>query len=135
MIPVDQEAKNLEELFTEDTRRFFYELGMAATVLGKKFESNLLFFNLMEADPEAAYPLLGLGYCRIMAGSFGEAHTLLSDPRVTQSPLAGVGVSLRALAFHLEGREAEKQKLLEEMGQASSGAVGTMVSSLKNTTR
>jgi hypothetical protein len=111
--PVDSTGGSLADLFTDDIRRLFYEVGMAAAVMGKKFEANLLFFNLLEADCDSAYPLLGLGYCRMMAGSFGEAHALLQEPRVVNSPLADVAVSLRALAFHLEGRKAEMDELLK----------------------
>lgn len=131
--PVEASAGCFADLFSDEIRRLFYELGMAAAVMGKKFEANLLFFNLLEADADSAYPLLGLGYCRMMAGSFGEAHSLLQDPRVVNSPLADAALSLRALAFHLEGRKSEMEKLLEQVSSPALSSAEDLVSALKKT--
>ncbi len=127
------EIEKLEDVFTDDVRRLFYELGMAATTMGKKFEANLMFFNLLEADASSAYPLLGLGYCRMMAGSFGEADALLRDPRVVNSPLAEAALGLRALALHLEGREGDKQELLRQSPSSTTSATQELMATLEKT--
>ncbi|KAB2643277.1 MAG: hypothetical protein DVB29_06240 [Verrucomicrobia bacterium] len=98
-------------LLTKSDRQMFMELGFTASSNFLPWEGHALFSQLMLAEPEEAYPRLGLAYCKIMGGQFEDAHNLLKNKIVLSSKLKDYGNALRGLAFHLEKKPQELDEL------------------------
>lgn len=75
------------------------------------WEGHALFGQLLLAEPQEAYPRIGMAYCKIMGGQFTEAHQLLQNKIVTSSSLKDFALALRGLAFYL----AKDSKALEQL--------------------
>ncbi len=101
-------------LLDKKDRQMFMELGFTASTNFLPWEAHSLFGQLMLAEPEEAYPRLGLAYCKIMGGQFEDAHKLLNNEIVLSSKLKDYGMALRGLAFHLEKKNTELHDLFNK---------------------
>ena len=117
ILPKTDSQKSLHEkeeqkgLLTKKDRQMFMELGFTASANFLPWEGHALFGQLMLAEPEEAYPRVGLAYCKMMGGQFEDAHTLLKNQIVTSSKLKDYAMALRGLAFHLEKKPQELDAL------------------------
>lgn len=98
-------------LLTKKDRQIFMELGFTASSNFLPWEAHAFFGQLMLAEPEEAYPRVGLAHCKIMGGQFEDAHDLLKHQSVLTSSLKDYGIALRGLAFHLEKKPQERDEL------------------------
>lgn len=98
----------------KEDRQLFMQLGFVATSNFLSWEGHALFGQLLLADPEAAYPRVGLAYCKIMGGQFEDAHKLLHNSIVESSTLSDYGLALRAFAFYLAKQPEKAAKLFSE---------------------
>ena len=89
----------------------FMEMGIMASSNVFPWEGHALFGQLLLAEPQEAYPRIGMAYCKIMGGQFAEAHQLLQNKIVTSSSLKDFALALRGLAFYL----AKDSKALEQL--------------------
>lgn len=106
-----QAKEEQKGLLTKKDRQLFMELGFTASANFLPWEGHSLFGQLMLAEPEQAYPRVGLAYCKMMGGQFQDAHNLLKDPIVGSSSLKDYAMALRGLAFHLEKKPQELDAL------------------------
>lgn len=102
-----------QSLLKKEDRQMFMELGIVATSNFLSWEGHALFGQLLLADPAEAYPRLGLAYCKMMGGQFDEAHKLLKNSILENSPLKDYALALRGLAFHLAKQPEELVKLFK----------------------
>ncbi|MCF7729840.1 MAG: hypothetical protein K9M81_05680 [Chthoniobacterales bacterium] len=107
----EKHRDELQELLFKSDRQMFMELGFTASSNFLPWEGHALFGQLMLAEPEEAYPRVGLAYCKIMGGQFADAHDLLKNKVVLSSKLKDYGIALRGLAFHLENKPQERDEL------------------------
>jgi len=99
------------DLLTKADRQMFMELGFTASTNFQPWEGHALFGQLLLAEPEQAYPRVGLAYCKIMGGQFEDAHKLLKNKVVENSSLRDYAIALRGLAFHLAKEPHELDQL------------------------
>ena len=121
------------ELFPleRDTRVLFYELGIVAVNNFLGYEALQLFTDLQLAEPEAPYPIVGLGLVAMAMGDLQGAKENFTHPIVLESPLAPYAQGYLALSYKLngnnggfeeaslaarEGSNGELQAVLEEVG-------------------
>ena len=112
------DAKLREKFLSKEDRQMFMELGFVATSNFLSWEGHALFGQLLLADPEEAYPRIGLAYCKIMGGQFADAHKLLDHPVVESSSLKDFATALRGFAFHLSKEPQKCEKLFKENEKA-----------------
>jgi len=101
-------------LISKEDRQMFMEMGIMAHNNILPWEGHALFGQLLLAEPEEAYPRVGMAYCKIMGGQFAEAHQLLKNKIVTSSSLNDFAVALRGLAFYLAKQPKELEQLFKE---------------------
>ena len=117
----------------KDVRVLFYELGIVAVNNMLGYEALQLFTDLQLAEPEAPYPLVGLGLVAMATGDFQGAKQYFTNPIVLESPLAPYAQGYLALTYKLsgnkggfeeaslaaqEGSNGELQSVLQEVGDA-----------------
>lgn len=117
----------------KDIRVLFYELGIVAVNNMLGYEALQLFTDLHLAEPEAPYPIVGLGLVAMATGDFQGSKQYFTDPIVLESPLAPYAQGYLALAYKLsgnkggfeeaslaaqEGSNGELQSVLQEVGDA-----------------
>ncbi|MFI0347491.1 MAG: hypothetical protein ACH346_01780 [Chthoniobacterales bacterium] len=105
------DLKQQKSVLSKEDRQMFMQLGLVATSNFLSWEGHALFGQLLLADPEAAYPRVGLAYCKIMGGQFADAHKLLNHPIVESSSLRDYATALRGFAYHLAKQPEECEKL------------------------
>jgi len=114
-----------------DTRILFYELGIVAVNNLLGVLAMQLYTELQLAEPDAPYPLVGLGLVAMAMGDAHGAKQNFTHPMVLESPLAPYAQGYLALAYKLsgnnggfeeaslaarEGSNGELQAVLEEVG-------------------
>lgn len=114
-----------------DIRVLFYELGIVAVNNFLGYEALQLFTDLQLAEPEAPYPIVGLGLVSMAMGDLQGAKENFTHPIVLESPLAPYAQGYLALSYKLngnnggfeeaslaarEGSNGELQAVLEEVG-------------------
>lgn len=117
----------------KDFRVLFYELGIVAVNNMLGYEALQLFTDLQLAEPEAPYPIVGLGLVAMATGDFQGAKQYFTNPIVLESPLAPYAQGYLALTYKLsgnkggfeeaslaaqEGSNGELQSVLQEVGDA-----------------
>jgi hypothetical protein len=105
-------------LINKEDRQMFMEMGIMASNNVFPWEGHALFGQLLLAEPEEAYPRVGMAYCKIMGGQFTEAHQLLKNKLVTSSSLKDFALALRGLAFYLAKQPKELEQLFKEHEEA-----------------
>lgn len=101
-------------LISKEDRQMFMEMGIMAHNNVLPWEGHALFGQLLLAEPQEAYPRVGMAYCKIMGGQFAEAHQLLKSKIVATSPLKDFALALRGLAFYLAKQPKELEQLFKE---------------------
>lgn len=122
---------------SSDDRQMFMELGFVATSNFLPWEGHALFGQLLLADPEAAYPRVGLAYCKIMGGQFADAHNLLNHATVESSSLKDYAMALRGFAYYLDKQPEECEKLFKKNQDALGNnlAVASLFKNLLESTK
>ncbi len=101
-------------LISKEDRQMFMEMGIMASNNVFPWEGHALFGQLLLAEPNEAYPRVGMAYCKIMGGQFAEAHQLLQHKIVASSSLKDFALALRGLAFYLAKQPKEVEQLFKE---------------------
>lgn len=117
----------------KDIRVLFYDLGIVAVNNLLGYEALLLFTDLHLAEPEAPYPIVGLGLVSMATGDLQGAKQHFTNPIVLESPLAPYAQGYLALTYKLsgnrggfeeaslaaqEGSNGELRDVLQEVGEA-----------------
>jgi hypothetical protein len=112
-----------EPLFPLDRemRKLFFQIGATAANNLKGVEALSLFQALELAEPDQAYPKVGIGLSAILMGDFQSAAEYLSNPIVHESPLAASANSFLALAHHLNGNASGFKRAVENTKTSSQG--------------
>lgn len=115
-----------------DIRVLFYELGIVALNNWLGVEALLLYTDLQVAEPEAPYPIVGLGLVAMAVGDSHAAKQNFTHPIVQESPLAPYAQGYLAMSYKLsgnnggfeeaslaakEGSNGELQFVLDEVGK------------------
>ncbi|MFM8984149.1 MAG: hypothetical protein ACKOLA_14925 [Spartobacteria bacterium] len=122
------------ELFPleKDIRVLFYELGVVALNNWLGVHALQLYTDLQIAEPEAPYPILGMGLVAMAVGDTCAAKQNFTHPIVQESPLAPYAQGYLAMSYKLsgnnggfeeaslaakEGSNGELQFVLDEVGK------------------
>ena len=118
----------------KEFRVLFYETGIVAVNNLLGYEALQLFTELHNAEPEAPYPLVGLGLVAMATGDFDGAKQSLTNPVVLESTLAPYAQGYLALSYKLsgntggfeeaslaakEGSNGELEAVLKEVGETA----------------
>lgn len=104
-----------------ETRKMFFQIGATAASDLKGVEALMMFSALETAEPDEAYPKVGIGLSAILMGDFQNASTYLTHPAVQSSPLAASANSFLAMAHHLDGNASAFERAAENAKSSSSG--------------
>jgi hypothetical protein len=117
-----------------DMRVLFYELGVVGVNNLMGYEALQLFTELQKVEPEAAYPLVGLGMLGLATGDFHAAESHFTHPIVAQSPLAPYAQGFLAVSHKLQGNNSGFEAASRAATEASQGQLGSTLSELGQTT-
>jgi hypothetical protein len=115
---------------TRELRQLFFQLGVTAASDLKGVEALQMFTALEIAEPDEAYPKVGIGLAAILMGDFEGASNYLQHPVVQNSALAGSASSFQAMAHHLNGNLSGFQRSAEMARIASSGEFDDVLNEL-----
>lgn len=113
-----------------ETRKMFFQLGATAASDLKGVEALMMFTALETAEPDEAYPKVGIGLSAILMGDFHNAASYLTHPTVQTSPLAASANSFLAMAHHLDGNASAFEMASENAKNASNGEFDVILNEL-----
>jgi hypothetical protein len=116
----------------KDLRVLFYETGIMAVNNLLGYEAYQLFSELQQAEPEAPYPLVGLGMVAMASGDVDAAKQYFTDPIVLGSPLAPYAQGFLALAYKLSGNQGGFEEATLAANAASNGELDGTLSEIRN---
>lgn len=114
----------------KEMRQLFFQLGATAASDLKGVEALQMFTALEIAEPDEAYPKVGIGLAAILMGDFDGSSKYLQHPIVQNSPLAGSASSFQAMAHHLNGNESAFRRSADLARIASSGEFDEVLNDL-----
>ena len=113
-----------------EIRQLFFQIGATAASDRKGVDALLMFMALESAEPDEAYPKVGIGLSAILMGDFQGAAKYLSHPAVLSSPLAASANSFLAMAHHLDGNHSAFERAAQSARDTSNGEFDTVLSEL-----
>lgn len=116
----------------KDMRVLFYELGVVGVNNLLGYESLLLFTELHQAEPEAPYPLVGLGLLAMATGDAHGAKQHFNHPIVLGSPLAPYAQGYLAMTYKLNGNAGGFQEASEAAKAASNEELYKALDEIEN---
>lgn len=106
---------------SSEARKLFFQIGVTAANNLKGVEALAMFQSLEAAEPDQAYPKVGIGLAAILMGDFQSASDYLTHPLVQSSPLVASANSFLAVAHHLNGNASGFERAAENAKTASNG--------------
>jgi len=113
-----------------DLRVLFYELGTVGVNNLMGYEALQLFTELQVAEPEAAYPYVGLGVVGLATGDMEFSKNNFTHPVVAASALAPFAQGLLAICHKLQGNNSGFEAASKAAMEASQGELETTLTEL-----
>lgn len=113
-----------------ETRKLFFQLGATAASDLKGVEALKMFNALEIAEPDQAYPKVGIGMLAMLLGDFQGAENYLNHPIVQSSRLATSANSFLAMAHQLNGNTSAFQNTANKIKSNSHGEYDHMLQEL-----
>ena len=113
-----------------DLRSLFYELGTVAVNNLMGYEALQLFTELRTAEPDAGYPIIGLGLTAMLCGDFAEAESQFSQPTVAASTLAPYAQALLAICYKMQGNNSGFDAASKAAKESSDPGIATSMDDL-----
>ena len=113
-----------------DLRSLFYELGTVAVNNLMGYEALQLFTELRTAEPDAGYPIIGLGLTAMLCGDFAEAESQFSQPTVAASTLAPYAQALLAICYKMQGNNSGFEAASKAAKESSDPGIATSMDDL-----
>lgn len=95
------------------------EIGLAAGGYGLKAEAERIFTAVQLLRPESDTAYIGLAVAQLGAGQYDQAATILRDQALKTQPDSSLAKSFLGLALKQAGRNAEADKVLNEVVAAN----------------
>lgn len=132
MMPFPDHSSAFPLPLDKEMRVLFYELGIIGinNLLG--YEALQLFADLKTAEPEAAYPVVGLGVVALATADFNEAQRNFTDPIVRESPLAPFAQGYLALSYKLSGNHGGFHEASAAAAEGSNGNLKATLDDLEH---
>lgn len=113
-----------------ETRSLFYELGTIAVNNLFGYEALQLFTELRAAEPDAGYPIVGLGLTAMLCADFAEAESQFSHPTVAASTLAPYAQALLAVCYKMQGNNSGFDTASKAAKEASDPGIASSMDEL-----
>lgn len=113
-------------------RSLFYDLGIVAlnNLLG--FEACQLYTDLQIAEPEAPYPIVGMGLVAIAVGDHHAAEQYFKSPIVLGSPLAPYAQGYLAISYKMNGNNGGFEEAALAATNGSNGELQSILDAVGN---
>jgi hypothetical protein len=113
-----------------DLRVLFYEIGTVGVNNLLGYEAFQLFTELQMAEPDAAYPYVGLGVVGLATGDMEISRNNFTHPVVASSALAPFAQGLLAICHKLQGNNSGFEAASRAAMETSQGELETALSEL-----
>lgn len=113
-----------------ETRSLFYELGTVAVNNLLGYEALQLFTELRTAEPDAGYPIVGLGLTAMLCGDFADAEGQFSHPTLAASTLAPYAQALLAICYKMQGNNSGFDAASKAAKESSDPGIATSMDEL-----